>query len=240
MSLTSRLLLSAAMGGLLITSAQAQTGDPVDGVLACRSIEDIEQRLACFDQAASTLAAARSQGDIVVVSREDVDAVERDSFGFNLPSLPRFSLPSLPSRSSGTHDALAGTGEPAAAPGITREAAVAVAEASVEPAPQAPQRTEAAPETAEDLAEEEIRVVSRDNDGGVDIVTMRIERMRTVGYNTTLFYMSNGQVWRQTDNGDVRVWGDGPHFAEISRAALGSYQLRINGGGRSIRVRRQE
>jgi hypothetical protein len=245
MSLTSRLLLSAALGALLVPTAQAQTGDPVDGVLACRSIADVEQRLACFDQTSTTLAAAREQGEIVVVTRESVQAVERDSFGFNLPSLPQITMPSFGNRRDRPHDALAGvepddSTAPAATPAPTVMADAGAA--TPEPAPAARPTSDVLPdpEDAEELAQEEVRVTARDDDGNVDTVTMRIERTRTVGYNTTIFYMTNGQVWRQIDDGEVRIWGNGPHYAEIRRGAMTSYLLRINGQGRAIRVARRE
>lgn len=233
MPVLSRLGVSVAALALVAPGALAFQADPVDDVLACRAIDDIEARLACFDASAERLASARQSGDIVIVEREDVEAVERDSFGFNLPSLPRFSL-SLPNLagSGSQHQAIA---EQNAATG---DAAVRVAEAA---APETPRAAETAPEpeSATELADEEVRIVARDNDGNVDVVTMRIERTRVVGYDTTLFYMSNGQVWRQTDDGDVRMWGDGPFYAEIRRAAMGSYLLRIDGEGRAIRVRRE-
>ena len=245
MSLTSRLLVSAALGALLIPAAQAQTADPVDGVLACRSIADVEQRLACFDETSGTLAAAREQGEIVVVTRESVQAVERDSFGFNLPSLPQITMPSFGNRRNSPHDALAGV-EPddstapaaATAPTVMADAGAA----APAPTPAARPVTDVLPEPddAEELAQEDVRVTARDDDGNVDTVTMRIERTRTVGYNTTIFYMTNGQVWRQIDDGAVRIWGDGPHYAEIRRGAMSSYLLRVNGQGRAIRVARRE
>ncbi|GLK50641.1 hypothetical protein [Maricaulis virginensis] len=223
MSALSRLTLSAATMALLAPAALAFQGDPVDDVLACRLIADIETRLACFDETSTRLANARDTGDIVVVEREAVEAVERDSFGFNLPSLPRFALPNL---SSGReqHEAVAGAEgtEPAT------------------PRAQTPGR-EATPQSATELAEEEFRVVARDDEGNVDTVTMRLERIRVVGYDTMLFEMENGQVWRQTDDGRrIRLRGQGPHFAEIRRGAMSSYLLRIDGEGRAVRVRREE
>ncbi|WP_203293188.1 hypothetical protein [Maricaulis parjimensis] len=266
MSLTSRLLLSAALTSLALPAGvQAQSGDPVDNVLACRAIADIEARLACFDQTSAALETARSTGDILIVEREAVENVERDSFGFSLPSLPSLSLPSLASRRPSSHDALA-SADPAPAPTPAPQPAQPASPASpatsaptpaptpapapVQVAEATPQRpavppvdpetgVQPEPEDATEMAEEEVRITARDRDGNVDTVTMRIERTRTVGYDTTIFYMTNGQVWRQTDDGSVRIWGDGPHYAEIRRGAMDSYLLRINGRGRAIRVRRQ-
>lgn len=125
MSPFSRLILSAAGAALLAPVAEARQGDPVADVLACRRIEDIESRLACFDASAARLETARQAGDIYVVEREAVEAVERDSFGFNLPSLPRFRLPAVAlGRSERPHDAVASADQAPSAP--------------AQPAPEAP------------------------------------------------------------------------------------------------------
>lgn len=226
MSLTTRLLFSVALAGLCSPAVHARQVDPVDRVLACRAIEDVEARLACFDSSSAQLAAARQTGEILVVEREDVEAVERDSFGFNLPSLPRFRLSQmLPGDRQ--HDAVETSGT---------DESVRIAEATA-PAESGAEET---PLASPEPAPEEVRVVARDDDGNVDTVTMLIERTRTVGYNTTIFHMANGQVWRQIDDGNVRMPRRGEAYAEIRRGAMTSYLLRINGGGRAIRVRREE
>lgn len=219
MSFTSRLLLTASVAALWAPTAQAQQGDPVDGILACRNIVNVEARLACFDSAAVRLASARQGGDIVIVEREEIEAVERDSFGFNMPSLPSLRLPRL-----GSHD--------------MPHDAMATAEPAVE-TPQAPASATAhAERPAPDPRPEDVRVTARDDSGAVDAVSIPIQSTRIVGYNTTIFQMANGQVWRQIDTRRVRMpRGDG-HYAEIRRAAMGSYLLRINGEGAAIRVRR--
>src|SRR5690606_278630 len=72
--------------------ARAEDDNPVEGVLACRALPDAAARLACFDAASDQLAAATDSGAIAVVMRERIEAVERDTFGIDLPSLPRLSL----------------------------------------------------------------------------------------------------------------------------------------------------
>ena len=72
---------------------------------------------------------------------------------------------------------------------------------------------------------------------------MQIERTRTVGYNTTVFYMTNGQVWRQTDNTHVQLSrrrGVTEYTATISNGALGSHFMRLDNGGRRFRAERVE
>ena len=126
--------------------------------------------------------------------------------------------------------------------GVDAEAAIAVAEARAADSAGSERATSAAP--AEPVSEvpvaDEVRVINRSDDGAVDTVTMRIESTRIVGYDTTVFYMENGQVWRQIDDGRVRMpRNDDEVYAEIRRGAMTSYLLRINGRGRAIRVERR-
>ena len=74
-------------------------------------------------------------------------------------------------------------------------------------------------------------------------VNLEIASTKTFGYEKTRFYLANGQVWDQVDSVKVRVprVKDGnPNVAEIKKAALGSFFLRINGKGRAIRIRRKK
>tara|TARA_R110000744_G_scaffold273278_3_gene386338 strand:- start:62852 stop:63553 length:702 start_codon:yes stop_codon:yes gene_type:complete len=231
--MTSRLALIAALSGIaVLTPATALADDPVAEILACRAIEPIEARLACFDSAAATLASAHSSGDIVTVMREDVEAVERDSFGFSMPSLPRFRVPLLAGRAEANVrdantlvaavDAASSSGETAAASAATPS-----------PAPAATSDTATAAAT-------DVQILDRGADGNVDRVMMTIARTRTVGYNTTIFYMENGQVWRQKDDLTVRLPRNTEGLtAEIRRGAMSSFLLRVNGRGRAIAVERQ-
>lgn len=83
------LAVSAGFGAQAQTPSQMPSTEPLtDRVLACRSIADATQRLACFDQAVGAFAEARDTGDVVVVNREQVLETRRGLFGFNLPSIP--------------------------------------------------------------------------------------------------------------------------------------------------------
>lgn len=57
----------------------------------CRALTDGVSRLACYDKAADAFEQAQAQGEIVVVDRAQVKAVQRQSFGLALPSLNFFS-----------------------------------------------------------------------------------------------------------------------------------------------------
>src|SRR5580692_2504111 len=50
----------------------------------CRAITDPTDRLACYDKAAAALDEAQTKGDVVIVDRQQAQAVKRQAFGFNL------------------------------------------------------------------------------------------------------------------------------------------------------------
>jgi len=62
----------------------------LDAVAACAQIIADAERLACFDRAARSLAAARAAKDIVVLDRDEVRRTKRSLFGFSLPSIRVF------------------------------------------------------------------------------------------------------------------------------------------------------
>ncbi len=62
----------------------------IDRVTACRAIGDSGQRLACFDQAASALAKARSEREMVVLDRGEVRQKRQSLFGLRLPEIQLF------------------------------------------------------------------------------------------------------------------------------------------------------
>ncbi len=90
-------IAAAALAGI-VSGAHAQTPTPtpqaLTDVYACAQIEDDAARLTCYDGAVGRLRQAESQGEVVAVDRAQAEELERDSFGFHLPSLSRM-LPSL-------------------------------------------------------------------------------------------------------------------------------------------------
>lgn len=269
-------LAVSALALLAAPAATAQSDDPVDSILVCRGIADAQQRLACFDQRSVALAEARNSGEIAVVTREDVEAFEGDSFGFSIPSLPRLSLPFMNrSTQPSTHDALAGVvaeNEAAAAREAADQAAAQAAQTPERPAasdtvaqvetpaaqpqqpaaptpqPAMPAPTSAAPAAvapappAENTepAPQSVEILERRDDGRVNVVRMQIERIEQVRRNNYRFHMANGQVWRQVDSRAVTLPRNRDDMtAEIQRAAVSSYLLRINGRSRAIRVTRE-
>ncbi|PHR90984.1 MAG: hypothetical protein COA69_13065 [Robiginitomaculum sp.] len=61
----------------------------LSSVFACRTLDDEQARLSCYDKAVGRLETAQKSGDIIAVSKADVEVIERESFGFNIPSLPK-------------------------------------------------------------------------------------------------------------------------------------------------------
>jgi hypothetical protein len=61
----------------------------LDQVFACSDINDEAQRLACYDGAVGRLREAQTSGSLVAVDRTQVQEIEREAFGFSLPSLPQ-------------------------------------------------------------------------------------------------------------------------------------------------------
>ncbi len=254
------ILSATALGLMMSSSVWAQSTDPIDDILVCQQIADEASRLACFDAAAGRLTEERDNG-LVAIYRQDVEAVERDSFGFDLPSMPRLSLSMFGNGGGNSPDPL----DPASTP---ERLAAAEAGEPVEPVRSAPQPSPAPDQATTGETETEsrgifarltgrgeeasppppaasqgepvngVQVVERDDEGGVERVVMQIERIRSMGYNRHRFYMTNGQVWDQSAAARISYDEDETNFAEIRRASLDSYLMQINGRGRAIRVHR--
>jgi len=68
-------------------AAQETRPEELNQAYACRSIADATERVACYDRAIDEILAAEQQGRFVAVDRGRVEAVEREAFGFDLPSI---------------------------------------------------------------------------------------------------------------------------------------------------------
>ena len=87
-------LPAMAIFAAMTAPALAQEAEPVSTatVYACADIDGDAERLACYDDAVGRLRSAEESGDVVSVTREEVENVKRESFGFSLPTLPKFSF----------------------------------------------------------------------------------------------------------------------------------------------------
>ncbi|WP_416878622.1 hypothetical protein [Litorimonas sp.] len=78
----------------LAQSAAAQDSNlkeanELSAVFACKSETDPMERLACYDAAVGQFEQAQQSGELITVSKSQIEEVERDSFGFSIPSLPK-------------------------------------------------------------------------------------------------------------------------------------------------------
>lgn len=80
-------LIVAAAAPAFAQEAPGPTPGVLDQVYACASVTDQTARLACYDAAVGRLREAQNSGSLVAVDRESVRQVEREGFGFSLPSL---------------------------------------------------------------------------------------------------------------------------------------------------------
>lgn len=85
---------------------------------------------------------------------------------------------------------------------------------------------------------EETRILERGDDGDLLRVMMTVSEVTEVGHGTQRFHMANGQVWEAGGGRSLRIPRREPLQAEIRRGVLGGYTMKLNGSGRSIRVRR--
>ncbi len=85
-------LAAAALGSASAQdppASQPATPGVLDQVYACAGVAEENQRLSCYDGAVDRLREAQNTGNIVAVDRAQAEEVDRDAFGFSLPSLAR-------------------------------------------------------------------------------------------------------------------------------------------------------
>ena len=207
-------ILSPSLAIVLLGSQNcyAQTSKSLNSlsdIYACADISDATERLACYDTSVGRLESAEKSGDIVALSRTEIDQAKKDNFGLKQDTNTTIEL---------------------------------LAKKDTPKLPTAPARSEVKkPEKSKKREKREKSASLKIDD--IDKVELEIERTKTFGYEKTRFYLTNGQVWDQVDNYRIRVPKpkDGnPNTAEIKKAALGSFFLRINGKGRAIRIRRKK
>ncbi len=211
------LAVLASLAALAATgSASAQENPSLDPVFQCQELQNDAERLACFDAAVSSLRA--ESNEIVVIRRSEVEAVERDSFGLELPSLPRLSLSLFSTRDNQLET---GSGQSGSA--------------------QASGSTDQGARTAQAAPSEQsgVEVLRREDDGQINEISLPIDRVERRGFDTIHIHTTNGQVWEITDrvgNRPIRVRDDS--VMVVRRASLGSYLMQIDGRDRSYRVQR--
>ena len=152
----------------------AQENISTESIYVCAAIEVDADRLACYDDAVGAFKAAEDAGEVATLSKTELTELNRESFGFSLPSLPKNILPKFGSSDTANLDAIS---EPVKS-----------------------------------------------------IATRQHGKLRVT--------LENGQVWDQIDTKQVYYSRKrGVEAAEIKRASLGSFKMKLD-GGRAFRVTR--
>jgi hypothetical protein len=79
----------------LAAPSPATTAEPMGPLYACANLMDDAARLACFDKQVAALRGAEQAGAFKAVDRSTVEQIQKESFGFNLPNLPRLGFPKI-------------------------------------------------------------------------------------------------------------------------------------------------
>ena len=77
------------------------------------------------------------------------------------------------------------------------------------------------------------------DDEELNRVTVAVDRVRADAYGKAIVTLENGQVWRQIDDTRVLAIRRGAEMAEIRRASLGSFKMKLD-NGRSFRAKREQ
>lgn len=213
------LLGCAIIVAAFATPVQAQTQfsaqpDELQAVYACKTISRADERLACYDRTVGRFEAAEKSGEVVTVSKTAIEKVEKDAFGFNIPSLPSLGR-------------IFGGEKESKTPKKENALTAPVKQAS---------RTVTSPEPSKPPAINPKPLPSK-----IKNVTLDIRKVSEFGYKKNRFFMTNGQVWEQIGTVKVRipkVKNGKLNKAEIRKAAAGSFLLQINSSGAAIRVKR--
>ena len=90
-----RVSVPALLGlcALALAAPAAAETTPLSPLYACQAMADAAARLTCFDQAAAAIKANEDSGAVVSVDKSRAERMQREAFGFNLPSLPKLGLP---------------------------------------------------------------------------------------------------------------------------------------------------
>lgn len=203
------LLLLTGISGLSVQAQNATPDNPtLSKMFSCRQIEDSSARLACYDLAVGKFEAASTSGEVVTVTRPDVEKIKRDAFGFNIPSL--FDFGNLFGRDG------------------DKQASTASVDKKSPLSLRNPFKSSKSSQASGFKSTEDDRRK----------IILKIARTKKIGYDKLRFYFENGQVWEQTTSKQLYMKKSGTAEAHITKASLGSFLMRVNGKGPAINVRR--
>lgn len=90
-----QLSFAPAMILLVCAPTLAEEASPLTDIYACAEISDGTARLICYDNAVASARSAEDAGEFTTITRSEAEAVQRDAFGFQMPSLPKLAIPKL-------------------------------------------------------------------------------------------------------------------------------------------------
>ena len=85
------LAIAVILAGANVPAVAQEAPAKVKDMVACRSIEDDQARLACYDQKVAVFDDAQSSGELLVAEKEVVDKARRDVFGLKAADNPLFT-----------------------------------------------------------------------------------------------------------------------------------------------------
>ncbi len=71
--------------------SDAKPASSIAPLLACRTLQDMAERVRCYDARVDDLQKATANNELVVMDKEDIKKTKRSLFGFTLPRLSIFS-----------------------------------------------------------------------------------------------------------------------------------------------------
>jgi len=85
-------LLFSASGAVAQEGPALETDRPqlFSELVECRKIENVEERVACYDEKVDALDQAEADNELIIADREEVREARRGLFGFNLPKIRLF------------------------------------------------------------------------------------------------------------------------------------------------------
>ena len=189
-------------------SQDSSVPDELAAIYACKSKLDNLERLSCYDNAVGNFEAAEKSGQVVTIDKTAIDTVEREAFGFNIPSLP-----SLGKLFGGGKTNRAET----EARIIEEQGTAASTQAKAKPILMAPKDSD---------VKSVLLTIDRTQKFGYD-------KIRFYMTNGQVWEQTTGSPIRVP-----KVRNNTPNTAKISKASLGSFMLKVNGKGRAARVKR--
>lgn len=199
--------VAALSNSAFAQDSNIEEANELSAVFACKSETDPMERLACYDSAVGQFEQAQKTGELITVSKSQIEEVERDSFGFSIPSLPNLGK-------------LFGGGGQKSGNALTEP----VSESSVKSA-EADSSSGAAPAEIKPAQVEEIAVNIR------KVQEFGYKKNRFFLENGQVWEQTSTKRIRIP-----RASDDEPNVANIRKASLGSFLLQVNDSGAAVSV----